>query len=579
MQEETTRIYRQYDAGVNYKRSKGLYTTIDKCWRFYLGDQWHGLKVEDMPTPILNIIRSIVNIKISTIAQKNLSVVYSSPKMSDAFGPVASKFADAITQHAAQLWERRKMDTRLWLYLLDGAVTGNAVCYAYYNPETKENALEKLNAANYYPGDVNDSDVQSQPYIILSFRRNVDDVRQEARTNGIPKDEIDLIVGDDETQEQAGDDAKKEINTTTGADEQSAKCLCLLKLWKQDGTVWMSKATRTVEYFKAADTGMTLYPVALYSWLEQPGNAFGRGEVQDLIQNQISINKMLARREISTMHTAFPTLVYDSMAVPNMPDKMGVGGRIAMENTQGQNIRQIIDYLTPGQMSPDAKAVLEELLTYTRDYAGAGDAAIGNVDPEKASGRAILAVQDAAARPLNIQMQALYQFIEDLAAIDMDMWTAYGQEQGKIFTAKDESGQAVDIEISPEQLQALKLDIKIDVSPATPFSLLAQEQSLENLLVGEYITFGEYVELLPDSSVIPKARLKELLTKRAQMEQEQAEMQEQNQIDGFINQIKTLPPEQALMAIEQLPADGETKQKLIQLVQNQEELDAMSQMQ
>ena len=48
------------------------------------------------------------------------------------------------------------------------------------------------------------------------------------------------------------------------------------------------------------------------------------------------------------------------------------------------DVAKIISTLPPAQMSPDVKQLQEDLIQVTRDLAGAGDIATGQVNPEDA---------------------------------------------------------------------------------------------------------------------------------------------------------------------------------------------------
>jgi hypothetical protein len=69
--------------------------------------------------------------------------------------------------------------------------------------------------------------------------------------------------------------------------------------------------------------------------------------------------------------------------------------------------------------------------------------------------------------------------------------------------------------IPPGQLKSLKLGVRVDVSPTSPYSKFAQEQSLENALAQGHISIEEYVEAREDDAVAPKARLQDILRHRA----------------------------------------------------------------
>lgn len=172
-------------------------------------------------------------------------------------------------------------------------------------------------------------------------------------------------------------------------------------------------------------------------------------------------------------------------------------------------------------INPLAKEIINDLIEQTRDLAGAGDAVTGQINPEKASGAAIIAVRDAAALPLNMQVADYKQFVEDIARIWFDMWRAYNPMGVEVV---DEDTQTI---IPAEELEGLEVDIRIDVSPTNPYSKYAQEQGLLNLFQAQAITFEEMVEALDDDSSLPKDKLMEIIEKREmqQQSQEQHELQ------------------------------------------------------
>ena len=63
------------------------------------------------------------------------------------------------------------------------------------------------------------------------------------------------------------------------------------KMYKKEGKVLFSSATRWVEIENDIETGLSLYPVAHFIWEEKKGSARGEGEVRYLIPNQIEVNR------------------------------------------------------------------------------------------------------------------------------------------------------------------------------------------------------------------------------------------------------------------------------------------------
>lgn len=149
------------------------------------------------------------------------------------------------------------------------------------------------------------------------------------------------------------------------------------------------------------------------------------GEVTPLIPNQIEVNKMLVRRLMNAKITAFGRMVYNKRTVANPESVAEVGSAIEVMDTPAARVTDHVAYLHPSPMSADAKNLTDEMISQTRDLAGAGDAALGQINPEQASGSAIIAVRDQAALPLNEQIAEYKQFCEDVAAIWFDLWVTY----------------------------------------------------------------------------------------------------------------------------------------------------------
>ena len=110
-------------------------------------------------------------------------------------------------------------------------------------------------------------------------------------------------------------------------------------------------------------------------------------------------------------------------------------------------------------------------------------------------------------------MAAYKQFVEDLALVWFNLWVAYNPDGLEITYERE--GQEVAEVIPAEILTGMEVDIRIDVSPDNPWSKYAQQQTLDNLLASQHITFDEYVEALDDNGGVPKGKLTAILERRA----------------------------------------------------------------
>lgn len=499
-----TDIWSLYEKGQEHHRRIDLYGATEKAHRYMLGDQWDA--GEDYP--VMNIIAPTIKNKVATVAQGQVSISYN-PIGTAAGRAAQGQVCERLGEFAAARWESFKLDSLCWQAVRDAAVAGDSYLYFY----DADGRAEVLDNTNIYLGDEQCLDIQRQPYILIAERRLVDEVRAIGRAQGVSEKALAEISADDSTGNLLTEQARAEM----GED----KCTCLLYLYKDEaGYVHTVRSTKSVIYqpdtaLCARDAagqvqgGLTRYPLAAFVWQPVKGSARGRGEVAGLIPNQNELNKTMARRALAVKNFAYPKLVYDKDRVDDPEALTQVGAHVAVDNLAGTQVSDLITYLSPAPIGTAAERLSSELLTLTRELAGSGDAAVGSIDPEKASGAAILAVRDLAQLPLNEQIAAYRQFIEDIAAIWLELWCVY-HPMGMTVTLRDGTEEFLDA----ATLQDLRVAIRIDISSESPYSKYAAAQALDNLFAGGHLTFEEYVSLLDSSSALPKGKLEQILAAR-----------------------------------------------------------------
>lgn len=508
-----TDIWALYDKSVSYCRLIGMYGDTDVNYRMYNGDQWYGLKVQGVEKIQYNFIRPVVKYKTGVILSNLYAINYSSENVeSKTFRKVAVKICELLNKRAAKIWEHDYMDIKLRQIVKDAAINDEGIMYVRYSDEMGMPTNEVISKNDIYYGNENYPDMQSQPYILIKQRKPVSEVRTAAEYLGVPDKELEHIIGDMDNIEEAGESAKY---------EKDNMCTVVTKLYKEKGTVHFAQATRYVDLKKDTDTGLTYYPVAHFIWEDKKGSARGEGEVRQLIPNQLETNKTAMRRALTVKNTAYPQKVANTDKIAN-PSAIGqVGGIIKTKGGSTiEDVGKILSYLNPAQMSSDVEKLQQELITTTRELAGAGEIATGDVNPESASGRAILAVQQASQQPLTEHLQYLKAFVEELARIWLDMLTVYNDSISlEEETENPETGEkSVEIvEVQRTTLEELKASVKVDITPKGAFDRYAQEQSMENLLTAGLFNSQRmpelklYTKTLDDDSVMPKQKLEEVI--------------------------------------------------------------------
>ena len=540
MQEiKKTEIWQLYEKGRNYCRMQKMYTDTDRNHRFYNGNQWQGAMLGDVEPVQKNFIKPIVKYKISVIHDNLYAVIFSSQNHENPqFQAEAGKICDMLNRYAARVWEQDKMDYKGRRVTKDAAINDEGILYVDFDKERMLPVNEIIDKNDIYFGNENSDDIQSQPYILIRRRMPVSHAREFARGKGVAEEDLSLIVGDMDTFEEAGDAAKLEIDP---------QVTVIYKLYKEKGEVHFSIATRACEILKDANIGIPLYPVAHFVWEEKKGSARGEGEVRNLIPNQIEVNKTEMRRILTVKYQAYPHKVVDVSKVANPDALTRVGGLIKTQGSTVDDVNKIVSTLRPAQMSPDVKQLQDDLIQVTRDLAGAGDIATGQVNPESASGRAILAVQQASQAPMTEQKESYKAFIEDVARIWLEYLIVHSADGVDMeATAVDpKTGEEVVqvVRLPQSALKALRAAAKVDVTPKSVYDRFAQEQTIENLLIRGFFNAQRvseleiYYKVLPDDAVAPKQMIGEAIQyikgeqrKIAQIQaQAQAMMQQANQ--------------------------------------------------
>lgn len=528
-----TAVWSLYEKGRNYHRMTNIYTDTDRNYRMYNGNQWHGAKLGDVEPVQKNFIKPIVKYKVGVIHDNLYAINYSSQNFENKdFRQQAEKICEMLNKKASRIWEKDKLDFKGRRITKDAAINDEGIIYVNYDLEKQVPVNEIIKKNDVYYGNENDDDIQLQPYILIRKRMPVVNAMEMARTEGLSEEKLLFIIGDNDTFEESGEAAKQEVDNMVTV---------ITKMWKEKGTVHFSMSTRWVDIKKDKDSGLTYYPVAHFLWEEKEGSARGEGEVRFLIPNQIEVNRTEVRRVLTVKYQAYPQKVVNTDKIANPSAINRVGGVIKTKgNATVEDVSKVISTLPPAQMSPDVKQLQEDLIQVTRDLAGAGDIATGQVNPEDASGRAILAVQQASQSPMTEQKESYKNFIEDLAKIWLDMIIVYSQDGIKLEeeVTDPQTGQPMIelVEVPQTALQELQATVKVDITPKGAFDKYAQEQSIENMFQAGMFSAEKlpelktYVKLLDDDSVMPKQKLEDAIKIIEEEQQKIAMMNAQAQI-------------------------------------------------
>lgn len=477
-------VWGELEKGMAFKRRIDLYETVKRNQDFFIGKQWEGVQANGLPTPVFNFIKRVVLYLVASTATDNLKLSASS--LSGEKGE--ETLCRVVNTQFEALFEQGKLGKHIREFMRSAAVDGDACLYAWFDPqaETGQTArggirTELIENTRVIFGNPNSGDVQGQPYLLITRRERAGDVAEEAGKYG---QSLGMLEGDrDETGSRT--DALGGGNVTT-----------VTRLWRQGERVWCMKTVKGGVVRPAWDTGLKRYPIVWMSWDRVNGSYHGQAAVTGLIPNQIFVNKMFAMTMISLMTTAYPKVVYDRTRVAKWSS--AVGQAIAVNGGDMNTVARTID--APA-ISPQVGQFIQLAIDLTREFMGATDAALGSVRPDNTS--AIIALQKASAVPMELVKQELYQAVEDLGNIWLDMMGAY---YGKRYVA----GEVFDFSL----LRRVELSLKLDVGGSAYWSEIAQISTLDNLLRQGKITVVDYLERIPNGYIVDQQGLIEKLKER-----------------------------------------------------------------
>lgn len=557
---KSTEIWQLYEKGLNYMRMINVFSDTDLNYRMYCGNQWEGAKIEGIEQAQYNFIEKVVNTLTSTINQNEWSINFSSENFDKEFRKTAEQTCELLNRKARKVWEKDQMDLKIREVSDDSCINDEGVVFVDYDKETQSPINEVINKNDIQFGNEQSSDIQSQPYIIISQRKSVIEVQNMARKEGVSDSDLKYIIGDTDTAEQPGIDSKI---------EKDNMCTLVIKMWKEKGTVWFAKSTKYLDIVKPSDTGLHYYQVAHFPWKNKKGSARGEGEVRGLIPNQLELNKTLARMLLSVKQCAYSQKVANIEKIVN-PNALGQVGGIIKTRGNVEDVNKVFTYIQPSTMSTDVSKVINDLISITRELKNASQMATGGVNPEQASGKAILAVMQATQQPLMKQLTGLKKFIEDLARIWLDMWVVYTPDGMTLEeeVKDEETGETYiqTIKVPPTILENLKGTVKVDVTPKGAFDIYAQELSLENLLKAGFFApemvgqLRKYAEALPDNASMPKQKLLDICDKTEEEQRKIAEMEAEARIMQqrameFINSDPDAQADTIIQAEEELASE------------------------
>lgn len=506
-------IFNEWRTGINFKSSlgaKGLYEQTKINERFFVGDQWYGAKCgNDRPLVRHNVIKRIGDYKMSVLLSGPIKIYYSAEgvpntvgikqkikkarqtiangeRLGDiSFDEEIALVMSALNDYQGVTSERVKFESVAEQALRNAFISGTGIVYTYwdndiptglYADDKRTVAIkgdircESLSVENVYFGDPYNSDLQSQPYIIISTRVSVDEAMREAL-----KYSVDGIVPEIKPE----NDGKVTLLTRIWKEYDGEKVMVMAKKVAADGTIR-----------DKFDMGIRMYPLAAFCWERRKNSPYGDSEITYLIPNQIAINRMITSGVWSTMTNGMPTMIVNADVIDG--EITNDPGQIIKVFGSGEDVNNAVKYVTPPNISDAIDGMIEPLIKNTLTQSGATNAALGDVNPDNTS--AIKELRNAARLPMVVQENRYYAFLEEISRIWVEFWIRkYGKRRIKI---QDENGDWY-FDFDADRYSELLINAKAEVSVNTSNNEENTIKILDNLLNKGAITVSQYLKRLP----------------------------------------------------------------------------------
>lgn len=461
-------VWQEYQKDLSYKNSLDLFEKTQQHQNFFLGRQWEGLNAPDLEKPVLNFVKRVVNYLMSVLMVNDVAISLKC-KETDI------TLVDALEKELEKINEASRFKAKLRSVIKNAAIDGDGAMYMRYSPETDTVESEIVCCTDIVFGDRTTAEVEKQPYIIIVKKMNREIFKQQ-----FP-------------------DAEEEHGFSYSFNDD-ATVTVLIRLYKKNGTVHFVQTTENQMLTKETDTGQQLYPVVFMNWEAVRGSYHGMGAVETIIPNQIAVNKLWAMALLYQKNNAFPKVFIDKTKLDKWNSSPG-----AVMGVIGNPNDAVATSFRAGDMAAQLMAIVEKTISYTKDFMGANDAALGNVSPVNTS--AIVALQKSSVAPLELQKMALYQLVEDYARIIYDIVRHY-------YGARIVELDGEDVFVDFGQIEE-NAKLVVDIGPSEYWSETAQMSTLDNLFTKGIIKDALiYLENIPSRVLPNKNKIIKLLKEK-----------------------------------------------------------------
>ena len=496
---EPQAIWNEYNKISQYLSNNNVFEEVKENEDFYEGKHWKYLANHDsLPTPVINVLGRSCKFLVASLASNEVAVSMTPYSVL----PEDKERMKVVSEEIEQVIEVAKIKETTRLAIRNACVDGAGFMMQSFDPyiETGQPAKGQvvnqiIDNTNMFYGNPYSGDTQSQPFIIVALRQDVNQVREEAKENGVPKDIYETIQPD---------------NNGTLANDDSTNLVTVLIYYTKKGeegkkTVWFTKCTKDVIIKEETDLGYTRYPISYMPWEKKKNSYLGVSPMTSVLENQKFINKTFAIAMMYALQSAFPKIVYDKnkMNIREFLDNVDPTALASMDM-----MGKFLDFIKIPDFSNNVIDLAKETIAQTKDTLGVTDVSLGNVKAENTS--AIIALQEASAVPLEIQKQNFYEFWEDTIRNIIDIISV---TYGTRFVMSDDLGLA---EVDFSILKDMNYRLRVEIGAGAQYSEIAQINTLDKYLQAGLLPGSVHAKLIPSKYILGKDELVNAMKEREQ---------------------------------------------------------------
>lgn len=564
----------------NYKRTRGFYEDWAEYQRFWESDQWPSASqdTQNFPRPVTNHFAEIIEMKVAGLCYEPPEM-YCEPKkgyIRRTFDvnvlPVAGeedepifklKPEELLAHMLEQVQNHNSFDVLVENFTRSSALLGNGILYTYWDNTVYctgeggfvgEIAAIEVDIADFFVGDPTEPEIQKQPYVIVTERRPLRQVREDY---GRYSSNVTLLEGEAATRSTMTYDHEK-------TEQSETDYVDLVHCWErkvtkyetsledEDGNV-VKRNKPQIDYFvvcqnyvlrKEEDFYLSkLYPFVNFPWYPRRKSFYGKAESCDLINNQKELNRLQGIALLGAYKAGLPNIVFKPGFVKREDIPVGPGGHIIQDDTP-PNQGWGINYMQPPTIASYIPHLKDAMQQGMKDTSGVHEAWSGKAPSAHLNASAIMALQEAAGVRVRGIQRRMYQAILDLGKIWLGYMKQYYTEDRmyRVFGKNNVEGLAW---FRTDKFKEMEFDVKVTMGSASPYSKTVVASTLENMLERGVIDGDLYKRMLPPE-VFPA------ITKLIELSEDR--MEEQRMM--MLNQQLAIIDEIVAQTIEQARASG-----------------------